>query len=135
MFYFDTRFWGDSWWLWDIAVVVLNQPLGRRTGYFGVGYRPAGYSGPLATAGYPGDKALWSLWQVPGAPKCVVRDDDGSDTVLVRLCISTLTEACAASSLHTSLSASCASAHGQKVSMLTPALEQLLQHVRADCCQ
>lgn len=85
MFFFDTRFWGDSWWLWDIAVVVLNQPLGRRTGYFGVGYRPAGYSGPLATAGYPGDKALWSLWQVPGT-KCVVRDDDGSDTVLKHKC-------------------------------------------------
>jgi hypothetical protein len=33
MFFFDTRFWDkDSWWLWDMAVVVLEQPLGRKVG-------------------------------------------------------------------------------------------------------
>lgn len=103
MFYFDTRFWGDRWWLWDMAVVVLNQPLGRRTGYFGVGYRPGGYSGPLATAGYPSDKPLWSFWQIAGRAQCTVQDDDGSDTVLVRLGSSTNREqvACAAGHTHT----------------------------------
>jgi len=30
-FHFDTRFWtSGKWWLWDIAVVVLEQPLGRK---------------------------------------------------------------------------------------------------------
>lgn len=29
LFYFDTRFWDkDSWWLWDIAVVVLEKGVG-----------------------------------------------------------------------------------------------------------
>lgn len=33
MFYFDTRFWDkDSWWLWDLAIAVLEQPLGRKVG-------------------------------------------------------------------------------------------------------
>lgn len=30
-FHFDTRFWSSGkWWLWDIAVVVLQKPLGRK---------------------------------------------------------------------------------------------------------
>jgi hypothetical protein len=33
IFFFDTRFWDkDSWWLWDMAVVVLEQPLGKKVG-------------------------------------------------------------------------------------------------------
>jgi hypothetical protein len=28
-FLFDTRFWNkDSWWLWDLAVVVLEKSVG-----------------------------------------------------------------------------------------------------------
>jgi hypothetical protein len=45
---------------------------------------PDGYKGSLTTAGYPGDKPLWSFWRIPGGSQCVVTDKDGSDSVMVR---------------------------------------------------
>lgn len=54
-----------------------------QTGYFGVGFKPRGYHGPLYTAGYPGDKPLWSFWTIDSNTSCVVEDDNGLDTVLV----------------------------------------------------
>ena len=54
-----------------------------QTGYFGVGFKPRGYHGPLYTAGYPGDKPLWSFWVINSNTSCVVADNNGLDTIMV----------------------------------------------------
>jgi V8-like Glu-specific endopeptidase len=85
--FYNTGYWTTSeWWLWDIAVVILDTDLGSRTGYLGHAWADAGYTGSLVTAGYPGDKAWGSLWYINGGSACWVTDTDGRDSLLNHWC-------------------------------------------------
>lgn len=47
-----------------MAVVIVSKPLGTasKAGALGFSYNNAGYTGGLASAGYPGDKDEGSYW-------------------------------------------------------------------------
>jgi hypothetical protein len=68
-----------------VMLVLLSCTIAvcLQTGYFGVGFKPRGYHGPLYTAGYPGDKPLWSFWVINSNTSCVVADNNGLDTIMV----------------------------------------------------
>jgi glutamyl endopeptidase len=85
--FYNTGYWtARDWWLWDIAVVILDTDLGKRTGYLGTAWSESGYTGSLVTAGYPGDKAWGSLWYINGGSTCYVTDKDGKDSLLIHQC-------------------------------------------------
>ena len=42
-------------WVSDMAVILLQKPLGHATGMLGYAYNASGYTGPITAAGYPGE--------------------------------------------------------------------------------
>jgi len=46
---FSTAFWTSDWWLWDIAVVIIDKRLGDKTGALGYAWSPGGVVGGLNT--------------------------------------------------------------------------------------
>jgi V8-like Glu-specific endopeptidase len=63
LFYFNSKYLtAEDWWLWDMAVVVLDKPLGDTAGWLGFAWARNGFTGGLVVAGYPTDKAEGSLW-------------------------------------------------------------------------
>jgi V8-like Glu-specific endopeptidase len=63
LFYFNSKYLtAADWWMWDLAVVVLDRPLGGTAGWLGFAWAKSGYTGGLMVAGYPSDKEEGSLW-------------------------------------------------------------------------
>eukprot|EP00775_Hariotina_reticulata_P013157 gene13157-13287_t len=84
-FSFNTGFWTSDWWLWDIAVVIIDKRLGDQTGALGYAWSPDGVVGGLNTAGYPGDKPYGSFYRI-SADACQVDDTNGSNVLLEHKC-------------------------------------------------
>ncbi|KAI8473393.1 MAG: hypothetical protein J3K34DRAFT_519056 [Monoraphidium minutum] len=71
----------DTAYASDMAVAVLEQPLGAAAGTMGFRFSPDGYTGALAAAGYPGESVVnGEFFKLTG--RCNVSDTDGTDGLL-----------------------------------------------------
>lgn len=83
----NSNYWNQpEWWLWDMAIVIVNRAIGTELGYFGYQWSSAGYTGSLVTAGYPGDKPYGSFWYIGGGTACYVKDTNGNDALMTHQC-------------------------------------------------
>lgn len=60
----------------DFAVIILKEPVGLKTGWFGIGLDCGAKKIDLQTAGYPADKPNGTMWRESCGNSYAVCDDD-----------------------------------------------------------
>ena len=66
----------------DVALIVLDSPLGAKTGTLGFKYSPSGYKGRLYAAGYPAVSVKSGKFFAL-RHNCTVADNNGRDGSLM----------------------------------------------------
>lgn len=73
----------------DFAVITLATPVGKKTGWFGLEYSTAADEQlNIATAGYPDDKPMYTMWSTT-CNNTAFQNDDPNNHVVTHTCDST----------------------------------------------